>query len=163
MPLTPHKEIAADVVQFIDDNWSNKPAGTTVSRAGSFEAALKTVEDDAGSRVVVIVPRVNAVFGSRGSDEIDVPVYVCVIAGVPGLEADDVDAWDGRAWEVRQVLADRALKKLSLLSGTIEATRRGTVSIPTTADADMLYTSEIFFGVLEMRYTFSVDVPEVSP
>lgn len=159
MALAPHNEIAQDIVDHLVANWSSKPAGATVSRARSFEAAIKDIEAGTGGRVVVVVPRTTGEVGSRGSDQITVPVYICVIASVPGLVDADLDAWELRADDIGTALRHRALKRLSVKSDTVVATRQGTVSVDTTADADMLYGSEVFFAVLSMRYTYSLEVP----
>ena len=159
--LSRHSTIAQDVVEFLDANWSQKPGNVQIVRARSFEAATKTIAETEDAFICVIVPDVEAATESRGSDRDTVPVFACVIASVPALEETLLDAWDLRSEQVADVLRDRRLKLLALGNGIV-ATRQGTVSIPTTADADWLYGSEIFVSVIEMAYSFSVPVGEVS-
>jgi hypothetical protein len=162
MPLSRHKTIAQDVVDFLDANWSAKPDGVQILRADSFEAAVKAIDDGNETGFIpVIVPRVASTFGDRETDLCETPVFVCVIGSVPGLDQSLIDAWDLRAEQVADVLRDRSLKRLQL-PNNILASRKETVSMPTTADADFLYSSEIFFSVIEMRYVFSVPVGSVA-
>ena len=158
--MSRHSTIAQDIADFIEANWAEKPANMEIVRARSFEKAVKQIDDGASSFIVVIVPEAPAEFGSRGTDECTVPLFVCLIASVPALVEADIDAWDLASEQVSDVLRSRQLKVLAI-SDTLQATRQGTVSIPTAADADFLYEAEVFFSVIEMQYRFSLPVPEV--
>lgn len=157
--LSRHKTIAQDVVDFLDANWTSKPSNAQIVRADSFDAAVRDLSEDSDAFIPVIVPRVDSEFGSRDTDICEVPVFVCVVASVPGKDSDKVDAWDFKAEQAADVLRDRKLRSLVLSNG-VKASMKGTVSVPTTADADFLYGNEIFFSVIEMRYQYSVSVPE---
>lgn len=158
--LSRHKTIAKDVVDFINANWSTKPTDAQVSRADSYDAAVKELKESTGVWVVVIVPRVESEYGSRETDICQTPVFVCLLASVPGKVAADIDAWDLTTEQLADTLRDRALRTLDVGSNT-RATQIGTVSVPTVADSDLLHSNELFFSVIEMNYQFSVNVPEV--
>lgn len=161
MPLSRHSTIAQDVVDFLDTNWSQKPANVQIVRARSFEQAVKGISDSEEEFVCVIVPEIESVYESRGSDRDTVPVFVVLVAAAEALDPTVLDALEVRSEQVFDVLRDRRLNNLTINS-TIHASRSRGVSMPTTADADWLYESEIFVSVIEMAYTFSLPLGEVA-
>ena len=161
MPLSRHSTIAQDVVEFVDSNWSQKPSNVQVIRARSFETATNAISTSENEFVCVIVPDVQSSFESRGSDRDRVPVFVVIVASIPGLDETILDEWDERSEQIFDVLRDRRLNNLTINS-TIHASRTRGVSMPTTADAEWLYESEIFVSVIEMEYSYSVPLSEVA-
>ncbi len=152
-----HGTLAQKLIDHLNNNWPEKPENTSIIRSHDYVHLVKELTDEQQAIIAVIVPRISATIGDRGSDTDDIPVFVCVVANLDDIETATVDVWDEHAESCRDSLRKRSLSKLDLGNGN-EARRRGTVNLTTTYDADFLDANEVFFAVMAMKYLIDVDV-----
>lgn len=154
--MSRHSTLAQAIVDHLKDNWAGKPADAEIVRSHKYEQLITQMKADATSIVAVVVPRIDSDEETRGADEDRIQVLVCLVAALDDTALATVDAWDDYTESCRDELRNRTLQEIDI-SGT-DAERQGSASLAVTADEDFLDEQKVFFAVIELIYTLSVDL-----